>query len=68
MFPVSDNEPVYIKQEEDPCTEILPDMMGEVSVHLHLYVLSFLVFLLLVIHWENNHCLDFIGRDSVSKN
>jgi hypothetical protein len=31
MFSVHDTEPVYIKQEEDHCTEILPDLDGDVS-------------------------------------
>jgi hypothetical protein len=38
MFSVSDNGPVCIKQEEDPCTEILPDLDGDVCAHLHLYI------------------------------
>jgi hypothetical protein len=42
MFSVSDTEPVCIKQEEDLCTEILPDLDGAVSGHLHLYIQNFL--------------------------
>jgi hypothetical protein len=38
MFSLSENEPGSIKQEEDPYTEILPDLNGEVCVHLNLYI------------------------------
>ncbi|XP_023725766.1 uncharacterized protein LOC111874472 isoform X3 [Cryptotermes secundus] len=29
MFSLSENEAICVKQEEDPCTEILPDLDGE---------------------------------------
>jgi hypothetical protein len=43
MFSVHDTEPVCIKQEEDLCTEILPDLDADVSVSYTLTLTASLV-------------------------